>query len=76
MNWLQKSIVHYCRLVRALFAQPNPSPIKYAMTKLGFDTLDVRMPMMEMLPEEKAAFDKIWDTYQEKAKYFRELAVQ
>ena len=46
------------------------------MTKLGFDTLDVRMPMMEMLPEEKAAFDRIWDTYQEKAKYFRELAVQ
>jgi len=63
-------------LVRALFAQPNPSPIKYAMTKLGFDTLDVRMPMMEMLPEEKAAFDRIWDTYQEKAKGFRELAIQ
>ena len=63
-------------LVRALFAQPNPSPIKYAMTKLGFDTLDVRMPMMEMLPEEKAAFDVIWDTYQEKAKYFRALAVK
>lgn len=62
-------------LVRALFAQPNPSPIKYAMTKLGFDTLDVRMPMMEMLPEEKAAFDEIWDTYQEKAKSFRALQV-
>lgn len=62
-------------LVRALFAQPNPSPIKYAMTKLGFDTLDVRMPMMEMLPEEKAAFDEIWDTYQEKAKGFRALQV-
>ncbi|MFY0741901.1 4-hydroxy-tetrahydrodipicolinate synthase [Solibacillus silvestris] len=62
-------------LVRALFAQPNPSPIKYAMTKLGFDTLDVRMPMMEMLPEEKAAFDEIWDTYQEKAKGFRTLQV-
>lgn len=62
-------------LVRALFAQPNPSPIKYAMTKLGFDTLDVRMPMMEMLLEEKAAFDEIWDTYQEKAKGFRALQV-
>lgn len=62
-------------LCRALFAQPNPSPVKYAMTKLGFDTLDVRMPMMEMLPEEKAAFDKIWDTYQEKAKKFRALTV-
>ena len=61
-------------LVRALFAQPNPSPVKYAMTKLGFDTLALRMPMMEMLPEEKLAFDKIWDTYQEKAKVFRSLA--
>lgn len=63
-------------LVRALFAQPNPSPVKYAMTKLGFDTLNVRMPMMEMLPEEKAAFDRVWDTYQEKAEKFRQVAVQ
>ena len=61
-------------LVRALFAQPNPSPIKYAMSKLGFDTASVRMPMMEMLPEEKAAFDKVWDKYNEKAKVFRPLA--
>ena len=61
-------------LVRALFAQPNPSPIKYAMTKLGFDTLDVRMPMMEMTAEEKATFDLIWDTYQEKASAFRQYA--
>ena len=59
-------------LVRALFAQPNPSPIKYAMTKLGFDTLDVRMPMMEMTAEEKASFDRVWDIYQEKAKNFRQ----
>lgn len=58
-------------LVRALFAQPNPSPVKYAMTKLGFDTLNVRLPMVEMTEEEKANFDQIWDTYQEKAKSFR-----
>lgn len=63
-------------LVRALFAQPNPSPIKYAMTKLGFDTLDVRMPMMEMLPEEKLAFDRVWDTYQSKAIEFRQVALK
>ena len=61
-------------LVRALFAQPNPSPVKYAMSKLGFDTAAVRMPMMEMLPEEKAAFDTIWETYLEKAKVFRAMA--
>ncbi|MDD1501288.1 MULTISPECIES: 4-hydroxy-tetrahydrodipicolinate synthase [unclassified Lysinibacillus] len=61
-------------LVRALFAQPNPSPIKYAMTKLGFDTLNVRLPMMEMTDEEKANFDRIWDTYQEKAKSFRKIS--
>ena len=60
-------------LMRALFAQPNPSPIKYAMTKLGFDTLDVRMPMMEMTVEEKAAFDRVWDVYQEKAAGFRQV---
>lgn len=59
-------------LVRALFAQPNPSPVKYAMTKLGFDTLAVRLPMMEMTDEEKAAFDKVWDTYQAKITAIRE----
>ncbi|MEC1179296.1 4-hydroxy-tetrahydrodipicolinate synthase [Metasolibacillus meyeri] len=59
-------------LVRALFAQPNPSPVKYAMTKLGFDTLAVRLPMMEMTDEEKAGFDKIWDTYQAKMTAIRE----
>ncbi|MGN4126139.1 4-hydroxy-tetrahydrodipicolinate synthase [Lysinibacillus sphaericus] len=58
-------------LVRALFAQPNPSPVKYAMTKLGFDTLNVRLPMVEMTDEEKVNFDQIWETYQEKAKRFR-----
>ncbi|MGE7841781.1 4-hydroxy-tetrahydrodipicolinate synthase [Lysinibacillus sp. NPDC093712] len=58
-------------LVRALFAQPNPSPVKYAMTKLGFDTLNVRLPMVEMTDEEKANFDLVWETYQEKAKSFR-----
>jgi len=41
------------------------------MTKLGFDTLNVRLPMMEMTDEEKANFDNIWDTYQEKARSFR-----
>ncbi|MCY9545725.1 4-hydroxy-tetrahydrodipicolinate synthase [Lysinibacillus xylanilyticus] len=61
-------------LVRALFAQPNPSPVKYAMTKLGFDTLNVRLPMMEMTDEEKENFDRIWDTYQEKAKSFRKIS--
>lgn len=59
-------------LFRALFAQPNPSPVKYAMTKLGFDTLDVRLPMVEMTSEEKAAFDVIWDTYQAKMDTIRE----
>ena len=58
-------------LVRALFAQPNPSPVKYAMTKLGFDTLNVRLPMVEMTDEEKSNFDRIWDTYQEKAKNYK-----
>ncbi|MEK4228790.1 4-hydroxy-tetrahydrodipicolinate synthase [Solibacillus sp. FSL H8-0538] len=60
-------------LVRALFAHPNPSPVKYAMTKLGFDTIDVRLPMVEMTDAEKAEFDQIWDTYQEKAKHFRSV---
>ena len=43
----------YMPLIRALFSQVNPIPIKTALGELGFDTLEMRLPMCEMDEEQK-----------------------
>lgn len=53
-------------LIRELFASPNPVPIKYAMSKVGFKLDKVRLPLVELNAEEKASFDRIWDEFKEK----------
>ena len=37
--------------IKAMFVETNPSPIKYAMSKMGMCTSDVRLPLF--IPEEK-----------------------
>jgi 4-hydroxy-tetrahydrodipicolinate synthase len=36
----------YLPLIRMLFAEPNPIPVKLAVTWLGFDAGDVRLPLV------------------------------
>ena len=38
----------YMSLIRALFSQVNPIPIKAALRELGFDTAELRLPLCEM----------------------------
>lgn len=38
----------YIPLIRALFSQVNPIPIKTALCELGFDTAELRLPLCEM----------------------------
>lgn len=38
----------YLPLIRALFSQVNPIPIKTALCELGFDTAELRLPLCEM----------------------------
>ncbi len=57
-------------LIRALFAKPNPVPVKYALTKLGLDTGSVRLPLIGMTNDEQQIFDQIWAEYLEKQKSF------
>lgn len=57
-------------LIRALFAHPNPVPVKYALSKFGIQAEKVRLPLVEMTEAEKAEFDRVWDDYQQKAKNF------
>ncbi|MCP1144104.1 4-hydroxy-tetrahydrodipicolinate synthase [Lysinibacillus endophyticus] len=55
-------------LIKQLFANPNPVPVKYAMSKVGFNVEKVRLPLVELTDEDKAAFDQVWNTFQEKMK--------
>lgn len=57
-------------VIRELFASPNPVPVKYAMSKVGFNIEKVRLPLVELTEEEKASFDKVWEDFQQKTKNF------
>ncbi|HRF58359.1 MAG TPA: 4-hydroxy-tetrahydrodipicolinate synthase [Fimbriimonadaceae bacterium] len=39
---------------KALFKWPSPVPVKYALSVRGFDCASVRLPLVELTPEEKA----------------------
>jgi 4-hydroxy-tetrahydrodipicolinate synthase len=41
----------------ALFAYPNPVPVKFALAKRGFDTERVRLPLVELSPEQKSLIE-------------------
>lgn len=58
-------------LIRELFSSPNPVPIKYAMSKVGFNIDKVRLPLVELDNEEKSSFNRVWNEFQEKAKNFK-----
>nr|WP_106784301.1 4-hydroxy-tetrahydrodipicolinate synthase [Lysinibacillus timonensis] len=58
-------------LIRELFANPSPVPVKYAMSKIGINIEKVRLPLVELNEAEKASFDKVWNEYQDKAKNFK-----
>lgn len=57
-------------LIRALFATPSPSTVKYALTKLGIGSENVRLPIVSLTNEEKASYDHAWEEYLEKKKQF------
>lgn len=44
-------------LVRALFAAPSPVPVKYALSKAGFDCESVRLPLVGLTDAEKKMVD-------------------
>ncbi len=44
-----------CPLMRAMFCDVNPIPVKYAMSVLGLCREDVRLPLYPMSEEKKAA---------------------
>jgi 4-hydroxy-tetrahydrodipicolinate synthase len=47
--------LRYLPLIRALFAEPNPIPVKTAVQWLGFDMGELRQPLCAAEPERQAA---------------------
>ncbi|MBK3494334.1 4-hydroxy-tetrahydrodipicolinate synthase [Viridibacillus sp. YIM B01967] len=58
-------------LIRSLFSAPNPTAVKYALSKLGVSTETVRLPLVEMTLQEKEHFDIVWEHYLAKQKQFK-----
>lgn len=46
-------------LMKNLFIETNPAPVKFAMKQMGLDTGEVRLPLCEMAAENQAALRKI-----------------
>jgi 4-hydroxy-tetrahydrodipicolinate synthase len=44
-------------LFDALFCETSPSPVKYAMAKLGLCGEDIRLPLLPATPEARAQVD-------------------
>ena len=44
-------------VTKAMFSAPNPVPVKYALSRLGFGHPSVRLPLVELSDAERAAID-------------------
>jgi 4-hydroxy-tetrahydrodipicolinate synthase len=47
--------LQYLPLIRALFVEPNPIPVKAAVAWLGFDVGPLRLPLVEIDPAHRSA---------------------
>jgi len=50
---------HIRPIIRAMFAQPSPSPVKAALNMQGISVGDVRLPMLPLTEEEKQTLKQI-----------------
>lgn len=53
----------YLPLIKMLFVEVNPIPVKTAMNILGYDVGNFRMPLCEMVPENLAKLDSMLKDY-------------
>lgn len=53
----QELHLEYFDVFKDLFCDTNPVPIKYALSKIGFDTEEVRLPMVELDDKNKKIID-------------------
>lgn len=54
----------YFDVFKNLFCDTNPVPVKYALSKMGFDTEEVRLPMVQLQDQHKAIIDELLKKHQ------------
>jgi 4-hydroxy-tetrahydrodipicolinate synthase len=55
--------IHYCELVKALFSDVNPVPLKEAMNMMGMDVGSCRLPLYEMSKAGKDNLHRVLKKY-------------
>jgi 4-hydroxy-tetrahydrodipicolinate synthase len=50
-------------MFKAAFIESNPGPIKYAMGKKGLAAGPLRLPLVELLPTNRAIVDSVLEKY-------------
>ncbi len=55
--------LHYLPLINALFTEVNPIPVKAGMELLGWQTGDVRMPLVSLSEEHRALLQRTLDAF-------------
>jgi 4-hydroxy-tetrahydrodipicolinate synthase len=53
--------LEYLPLIAALFAEPNPIPVKVAVRRLGFDVGSLRLPLVEAEPTRAQALFELME---------------
>ena len=48
----------YFPLLRALFIETNPGPLKHALERLGFTAAELRLPLVPVRPDTATAIDQ------------------
>ena len=51
------SLNQYDALIKLLFKESNPMPVKYMMSKLGFNSMNLRLPLVEISDNLKQEID-------------------
>lgn len=64
-DWVRSRALHYAMLplVRALFLETNPIPVKAAMARLGYCSDELRLPLLPMSDEPRARLYAVMDSY-------------
>lgn len=52
----------YLPIFKALFAAPNPTCVKYALSKMGLCKENLRLPLVPLDAQQRATLDKVLDT--------------
>ena len=51
--------VKYAALIKQLFIEPNPIPVKYVLSEMGFCENHLRLPLVPLSESKKAAIDHV-----------------